>query len=174
MFPPIDVGGGSVSNSSHHNLARIPLRWMIRQCFLTNTGIQFHGLLLHTIGLHPENLHPIVKTRPPALAYSDASTTATGSVPTTANGDNLTDTTKTLVIPGDAGSSDANSESTIGYNAMPTSSIGILSEEEEDLQDSLCKIYDQLKKMPPWWILEVLPMVLRTQNDNNEWVSRLM
>ncbi|KAL0570753.1 hypothetical protein V5O48_011207 [Marasmius crinis-equi] len=41
-----DVGGGAVSNSTRNNLARIPLRWMIRQCFLLNTGILFHGGIL--------------------------------------------------------------------------------------------------------------------------------
>ncbi|KAI0962092.1 hypothetical protein AcV7_001013 [Taiwanofungus camphoratus] len=62
-----DVGGGSVPNSSRHNLARIPLRWMIRQCFETNTGIRFHAELLKKVGLDPEALYPEVKKRPPAI-----------------------------------------------------------------------------------------------------------
>ncbi|KAI9511887.1 hypothetical protein F5148DRAFT_1167136 [Russula earlei] len=37
-----DIGGGSVPNGTRNSLARIPLRWMIRQCFLANTGIQFY------------------------------------------------------------------------------------------------------------------------------------
>ncbi|KAF8660902.1 hypothetical protein AX16_001530 [Volvariella volvacea WC 439] len=36
-----DVGGGSVNNKTRHSLARIPLRWMIRECFKANTGIMF-------------------------------------------------------------------------------------------------------------------------------------
>ncbi|EPQ57274.1 hypothetical protein GLOTRDRAFT_73944 [Gloeophyllum trabeum ATCC 11539] len=41
-----DVGGGSVKNSERHSLARIPLRWMIRECFRANTGIIFDAELL--------------------------------------------------------------------------------------------------------------------------------
>ena len=50
-----------MSNTSRHNLARIPLRWMIRQCFLTNTGIRFHAELLKEVGLDPRTLWPHAK-----------------------------------------------------------------------------------------------------------------
>ncbi|KAI0347618.1 hypothetical protein BDW22DRAFT_4266 [Trametopsis cervina] len=59
-----DVGGGSVSNDTRHNLARIPLRWMIRQCFLAKTGILFHAELLRSVGLDPAMLYPVVQARP--------------------------------------------------------------------------------------------------------------
>ncbi|KAF7290730.1 DUF2235 domain-containing protein [Mycena indigotica] len=36
-----DVGGGSVANETVHNLARIPLRWMIRECFEADSGLAF-------------------------------------------------------------------------------------------------------------------------------------
>ncbi|KAI0800499.1 hypothetical protein C8Q74DRAFT_1191585 [Fomes fomentarius] len=62
-----DVGGGSVQNDTPHTLARIPLRWMIRECFRMNTGIRFHAELLRRIGLDPTALHPVVQPRPPAL-----------------------------------------------------------------------------------------------------------
>ncbi|KAI0778877.1 hypothetical protein BD413DRAFT_465419 [Trametes elegans] len=62
-----DVGGGSVADDTPHTLARIPLRWMIRECFKTNTGIRFHGELLKRIGLDPAALHPIVLDRPPPV-----------------------------------------------------------------------------------------------------------
>ncbi|KAI8981359.1 hypothetical protein BD414DRAFT_492433 [Trametes punicea] len=62
-----DVGGGSVRDDTPHTLARIPLRWMIRECFKTNTGIRFHGELLKRIGLNPAALHPIVLDRPPPV-----------------------------------------------------------------------------------------------------------
>ena len=48
-------------DTEKHSLARIPLRWMIRECFRTNTGIRFHAELLKDIGLDPENLWPHVK-----------------------------------------------------------------------------------------------------------------
>ncbi|KAL7285026.1 hypothetical protein ACG7TL_000116 [Trametes sanguinea] len=62
-----DVGGGSVADDTPHTLARIPLRWMIRECFKMNTGIRFHGELLKRIGLDPAALHPIVLDRPPPV-----------------------------------------------------------------------------------------------------------
>lgn len=60
-----DVGGGSVPNDTPHSLARIPLRWMIRQCFECKIGIVFHASQLRTIGLDPASLYPAVKERPP-------------------------------------------------------------------------------------------------------------
>jgi hypothetical protein len=48
-----DVGGGSVKNEKidEGSLARIPLRWMVRQCFECNTGIIFDAVQLQKIGL---------------------------------------------------------------------------------------------------------------------------
>ncbi|KAB5588367.1 hypothetical protein CTheo_8193 [Ceratobasidium theobromae] len=62
-----DVGGGSVKNGERYSLARISLRWMVRQCFKCNTGIMFHSNLLEDIGLSPETLWPEVLPRPPPL-----------------------------------------------------------------------------------------------------------
>ncbi len=45
-------------DSEKHSLARIPLRWMIREVFRTNTGIRFHAELLKDIGLDPASLWP--------------------------------------------------------------------------------------------------------------------
>ncbi|EIN13932.1 hypothetical protein PUNSTDRAFT_110090 [Punctularia strigosozonata HHB-11173 SS5] len=44
-----DVGGGSVKNFTRHSLARISLRWMIRECFRTDTGIIFDAELLRDV-----------------------------------------------------------------------------------------------------------------------------
>ena len=123
-----DVGGGSVPNTTRHNLARIPLRWMIRQCFLTNTGIRFHAELLRTVGLDPGDLYPIVKERPEPLYYSPNAPVPDGTAP----GRRLT-------------------------------------EEEEDLADALCPIYDQLSLAKFWWTLEVIPMRHKVQMENDEW-----
>lgn len=40
---------------------------MIRQCFLTNTGILFNSARLRKVGLDPAALYPKVLERPPAL-----------------------------------------------------------------------------------------------------------
>lgn len=60
-----DVGGGSVKNRTAHSLARIPLRWMIRECFRMKTGIIFDARLLHEeIGLDYRTVYPRVLERP--------------------------------------------------------------------------------------------------------------
>ncbi|KAI0829012.1 hypothetical protein BC628DRAFT_1337562 [Trametes gibbosa] len=71
-----DVGGGSVPDETRHSLARIPLRWMIRECFRTRTGIRFHGELLKEVGLDPATLWP---TAPRAHAWAGESFVYPGS-----------------------------------------------------------------------------------------------
>ena len=55
-----------------HSLNRIPLRWMIRECFKSDTGIRFHGELLKRIGMDPRSLHPYVAPRPPPVTPAPA------------------------------------------------------------------------------------------------------
>ncbi|EKM61846.1 uncharacterized protein PHACADRAFT_248724 [Phanerochaete carnosa HHB-10118-sp] len=74
-----DVGGGSVSNDTRHSLARIPLRWMVRQCFMANTGIRFHAELLRGIGLDPAVLYPVVHDRSEALYYTPSAPVPDGT-----------------------------------------------------------------------------------------------
>ncbi|KAJ7146429.1 hypothetical protein C8R44DRAFT_837120 [Mycena epipterygia] len=59
-----DVGGGALPNSARNSLARIPLRWMIRQCFILKTGILFHCDMLRFVGMDPATLDPHVLARP--------------------------------------------------------------------------------------------------------------
>ncbi len=63
-----DIGGGSVINDTLHSLTRIPLRWMIRECFKAGTGIMFYSDKLREIGLDPSSLYPVVLPRPPPLS----------------------------------------------------------------------------------------------------------
>ncbi|KAL1951078.1 hypothetical protein VTO73DRAFT_227 [Trametes versicolor] len=122
-----DVGGGSVADSVEHTLARIPLRWMIRECFKTNTGIRFHGELLKRIGLDPKALHPVVLERPPAVQPQPALH--------------------------------------VGSVAPP---VPLTTEEEHEVRDALCPLYDQLALAPYWWALEILPMKRRWQGPAPE------
>ncbi|KAJ1303756.1 hypothetical protein OPQ81_008180 [Rhizoctonia solani] len=66
-----DVGGGSVKNGERYSLARISLRWMVRQCFKCDTGIMFHSNLLEDVGLSPETLWPEVLPRPAPITSLD-------------------------------------------------------------------------------------------------------
>ncbi|KAJ2925169.1 hypothetical protein H1R20_g11915, partial [Candolleomyces eurysporus] len=62
-----DVGGGSVRNRTRHSLARIPLRWMVREIFKANAGILFFTDRLYEIGLDPSTIYPEVVVRPDPL-----------------------------------------------------------------------------------------------------------
>jgi len=49
----------------------------------------------------------------------------------------------------------------------------VLTEEQEDLIDSLCPIYDQLSLGFFWWILEFWPIKQRVQDEKNQWKKEL-
>jgi hypothetical protein len=68
-FLRVDVGGGAVKNETRNALARIPLRWMVRQCFLAETGIMFNRELVARIGLDPGTLYPRVLPRPDSITF---------------------------------------------------------------------------------------------------------
>jgi hypothetical protein len=117
---------------------------MIRQCFLVNTGIQFYLESFKDVGLDPSTLFPVVTPRPPALKPSgstiaDVKASAHAAEPTDAT---LTDEAR----------------------APPTAVSAFKSEEDEELIDALCPIYDQLKLAKAWWILEILPLPYYAQN----------
>ncbi|KAJ7028390.1 hypothetical protein C8F04DRAFT_1119191 [Mycena alexandri] len=146
-----DVGGGSVDNATVRNLARIPLRWMIRECFKTNSGIMFDCEGLRSIGLDPDSLYPHVAPRPPPLPLNNL---RIQSVPTSK---------KQSKVQAEAALSNfASSE------APPTPHK---TEEELDLLDAMCPIYDQLTLAWFWWILEFLPVKQRYQKGDNTWVT---
>ncbi|KAG6329587.1 hypothetical protein ID866_9501, partial [Astraeus odoratus] len=67
-----DVGGGSVPNATRYSLARIPLRWMIREIFKTKVGILFHGSMFKKIGLDPTKLYHRPHDRPLALYETES------------------------------------------------------------------------------------------------------
>ncbi|EJC98191.1 uncharacterized protein FOMMEDRAFT_31962 [Fomitiporia mediterranea MF3/22] len=58
-----DVGGGSVPHTTRNSLARIPLRWMIRECFRMDTGIIFDKKMLAEIGFRSVPFRPEDKLR---------------------------------------------------------------------------------------------------------------
>ena len=75
----LDVEGCAVpEGTAPHSLGRISLRWMVRECFRMNTGIQFQAEELRNIGLDPASLYPVVKERPHPLQprYSHLTTVA--------------------------------------------------------------------------------------------------
>ena len=127
-----------------NSLPRIPLRWMIRECFRANTGIQFYHGSLKNIGLDPDTiLDPRQPAITPTLALvAQLEVTAPAHKPT---GKTLVDYMK----------------------GPPTAASSFKSEEDEELADALSPIYDQLKLSKIWWILEFLPMRHREQDRKN-------
>ncbi|KAF9460646.1 hypothetical protein BDZ94DRAFT_1375663, partial [Collybia nuda] len=77
-----DVGGGSVPHTSRHSLNRISLRWMIRQCFLANTGIMFSTNSIRKLGMDPASLYPEVVPRPDPLPVDDLTIKHPSHLPT--------------------------------------------------------------------------------------------
>ncbi|KAF5372317.1 hypothetical protein D9615_009242 [Tricholomella constricta] len=141
-----DVGGGSVENGTPHTLARISLRWMIRECFKAKTGILFMADGLRNVGLDPASLYPEVVPRPPASPVGQS---------------------HIRHIPS---SKDARS---LYFPNGDTSSLSSMTEGEHELLDAMAPIYDQLKlKWWLWWILEIVPQRQRYQLADKTWEKK--
>ncbi|KAJ7468103.1 hypothetical protein FB451DRAFT_1340416 [Mycena latifolia] len=133
-----DVGGGSVENDTEHTLARIPLRWIIRECFKTHSGIMFECEGLRNLGIDPAGLYPHVKPRPPPLPIGDL---------------------RIRSIPSAKAKSKAQQEAALSnYSNTQAAPVNCPTEEEQDLQDALAPVYDVLGRSSLWWILEFLPL----------------
>ncbi|KAF9076900.1 hypothetical protein BDP27DRAFT_1312790 [Rhodocollybia butyracea] len=144
----VNVGGGSVANSTRHSLARISLRWMIRECFKAESGIMFHSHRLKQQGLDITSLHPLTP-RPPPLS-------GRGRVIET-----IPRKKWPQILP------------IISKRFIPRDEEHVtercLTEEEEELGDSLSPKYDQLRLAPAWWIIELFPWLFRYQDRCDHW-----
>ncbi|CAE6445853.1 unnamed protein product [Rhizoctonia solani] len=153
-----DVGGGSVRNDTPSSLAGVPLRWMLRQCFLNNTGILFHSAELEEIGLSPASLWPTVKIPTPISDGHKLQATDATLVESPAQ--SLEPTSSTTKINGTG-------TGTAEVSLIPPQPIKLGS--EYDAKDALQPIYDQLSIAKWWWILELLPMKQRYQRHDQSW-----
>ncbi|KAG2353991.1 hypothetical protein BDR07DRAFT_1342129 [Suillus spraguei] len=144
-----DVGGGSVANGTRNSLARIPLRWMIREIFKLDVGILFHRHMFTKIGMDPETLKPSVvkQPRPPPIYQSPKASSPDIPRKVHVPPPEVVLDDPTLIVYSDGGK--------------------FVNEELEDLADATCPMYDQLHLAPAWWILEVLPQKLQYQDDKN-------
>jgi len=124
---------------------------MIRECFLANTGIQFHREAFTEIGLDPSTLYPFVVPRPAPLV---ATASVVSKLRKSAHAAEATDGTLADEV-----------------QASPTAAGSFKTEESEELADAVCPLFDQLKLSKTWWILEVIPLRLRAQNRHDAgWV----
>ena len=131
-------------------LARIPLRWMIRETFRTNSGIIFDTLGLARIGLDPAALWPTVLPRPPMPPF-DPSDPANYLQP----------------IPKIQPSAD--SAFSVSLERESFAALLAQSEEELDRMDALAPIYDQLALKTSWWLLELWPVRHEHQHSDSKW-----
>jgi hypothetical protein len=115
---------------------------MIRECFRTKTGIQFHRDSFKEIGLDVNTIFPRVLTRPHALKASPCDVT---DAKHTTHAAEATDSTQTSL----------------------TAASAFKTEEEEELADALSKIHDELEGYSAWWILEILPLRYSKQDRGN-------
>ncbi|KAK0221275.1 hypothetical protein IW262DRAFT_1296008 [Armillaria fumosa] len=157
-----DVGGGSVQNSTRYSLSRIPLRWMVRECFKAKTGIMFDADHLRLIGLDPATLYPSVIPRPPALSVG-SSVISTGRTKASFSERIISMFRRRPFPVSDEG------QAIVQEISIEDPPIG--TEEEEELRDALSLIYDQLNISKSWWILELIPLEFRQQLGNGEWLS---
>ncbi|KAG1742634.1 uncharacterized protein EDB91DRAFT_1221578 [Suillus paluster] len=153
-----DVGGGSVPNGTRNSLARIPLRWMIREIFKLEVGILFHQNMFRQIGMDSATLYPHVLERPPAVFQVPKPPSPPGTPDSTV---------KALMIAAPKIVTD--DPTVVAYSDDGT----FLNEELEDLADAVTEDYDQLRIARYWWILEVIPQMLRYQDDDDDsWVDK--
>jgi hypothetical protein len=158
-----DVGGGSMSNESRHMLSRIPLRWMLRQCFECDTGILFDTAMLAQQGLDVVTMWPLYKqpTKPPVgpqpellqkFKENKLAPLALRSV--------------FLPIGPENTIEDAPSREDLSY-ILP-------SESTEDYFDATARINDQLIDAKGWWILEFWPIVVRVlAKSGDHWERKI-
>jgi hypothetical protein len=160
-----DIGGGSVPNATLNNLARIPLRWMIRECFLNNTGILFHSAELEELGISPASLWPVVKIpTPPSegpTMLADEANRAHNAEPT--------GTTLVESSPHSPEPTGTDVPGQVRTRLVPDTPVQLGS--EEDAKDALSPIYDQLSLVKWWWVLEVLPLRQRYQKHDKSWAN---
>lgn len=159
-----DIGGGAVPNERRHMLSRIPLRWMLRQCFECNTGILFDVAALAEQGLDIDTLYPFYQppTQPSAIPPSSVlERYETKTLPAIQERSKMVSIgEKSYIAPPFAPNSDHH------YAHLP--------ECTEEHFDSLEPLNDQLVQVKGWWILELWPVKVRVlQKDGDGWVKKV-
>ncbi|KAF5309618.1 hypothetical protein D9611_013957 [Ephemerocybe angulata] len=142
-----DVGGGSVTNETRHSLARITLRWMIREIFKREVGIIFQVEGLRALGMDPGSLYPVVLPRAAIIP------------PEPQNYIERVPKVQPNIL-----------EHSLDDTSSEDDPYFKMTEEEHELLDALSPKYDQLALKKTWWFGEIVPMTHRYQrSSNNEW-----
>lgn len=190
-----DVGGGSVPNGTRHSLARIPLRWMIRECFRCNTGIIFDAAQLQAVGLRVTkndfgdhvlgDLPPRVKISSPRRVHRSRAEEGLSSMVTrlilglvaeslsygvATLKSLLWSEKRTLVSLGTTGQFPALVDFDTSDKLEEQADD---YEAQEELEDALSPFYDQLEARATWHILEWIPQrVKRAKAIIHKWEDK--
>ncbi|KDQ53578.1 hypothetical protein JAAARDRAFT_197382 [Jaapia argillacea MUCL 33604] len=156
-----DVGGGSVENGTHNSLARIPLRWMIRECFRSKTGLIFDADMLRLqVGL---DIDTIASTPPPRVPPSstDRIEVVDPKMRSTFLGSVAGAVINTITLPFQLVASFFKPKVQLKSDGFDASNHvcenDLLTEQQQELKDALSPIYDQLYLVWWWWIFEKFP-----------------
>ncbi|KAK9781355.1 putative Tle1 phospholipase domain-containing protein [Seiridium cardinale] len=159
-----DVGGGAVANECRHMLSRIPLRWMLRQCFECNTGILFDTARLAEFGLDVHTLWPIYRQPARPIAGPPPRLIEKYEQKTLAPLHR-----RAIFLP--IGDGEDRIE-----DAPPMEKLNYMipSEGDEDYFDAKEICNDMLKIARVWWVLEIWPIKLRIlSKDGQGWEKRV-
>jgi len=146
------VGGGSHPTSRPSSLSFVPLRWMIKECILCKTGIQFDlEYLQEELNFDFELLLKDMKKK--NIKIKDL-------------GDGYEELEKYV------------SENDLHH---PTNKPNMFHGPETLRQrlrrhahDILDEIFDQLILVWFWWFLEIIPMLYTYQDQQGDWIRRRM
>ena len=167
-----------MANGQRHSLARIPLRWMIRECFKTEVGIIFDAhMLKHEVGLDTDTIDKAPEALEPtshSLAGPDA---------TEIQGFSLRHIPVALIsaigspfrwVWGKLSDLVLHRSPTVVFTLEQERFVS-QGEAQEELNDALSPIYDQLKKHTYWKVMEWIPCKLSpfSKLSGDELIRRL-
>ncbi|KAF8623792.1 hypothetical protein AX17_007295 [Amanita inopinata Kibby_2008] len=152
-----DVGGGSHPTTHTRSVSYIPLRWMIKECIIARTGIQFDmDYLSNFLGFNFKELAEEMKAKGiPAtdLGYESYADIAKLDSSDEAHHLESEQSPQTKVVT---------RAETRGHHLR------------RHVRDVCAQIFDQLVIVWFWWILEVIPMLYTYQTPSGNWVRRRM
>ncbi|KAL4252473.1 hypothetical protein ABKN59_002784 [Abortiporus biennis] len=167
----VDVGGGSVANGTRYSLARIPLRWMIRECFKCDTGIIFDAALLQQAGLRivVKDDCPVLTDLPPRIKGDN------GGVRPLMNGSNILQSLgtlfKALILYSVFVIRLFFSKKKVTAGSIPFSTLDnpdrlVVQDDDnheanEEYHDALSPMNDQLQVCASWHLLEWIPQKIK-------------
>lgn len=158
-------------------LSRVPLRWMVRQCFECNTGIIFGTGALAEAGIDVPNVWPVYKKpsrpvvgpSPNMIEQYEAGELPSLRRRSTALGVDKDQRKKSLGGSSKEEMISHDEISDLNEKEDPSQNFCLLPEHAEDHFDAMAPINDQLEQAKSWWVLEFWPVKVRVQKSDEQW-----